>query len=192
MATYTGLILAGTPHPNDDGLLYNREPRRMWLSENSRAAWCLDTPARAIRDGRRGQTVWIPKRPSSILQDGLLMVSVMILKDKEIRSALLKMLGCDELPARIDFSKAVTSEQYERLIELSRVNSEGYFFKLIISCFHGCSITGQVSILEHYKLDTEVLVPGFSRLYSRWLKSTVIQGDLNDMPRIQNEQVIKH
>jgi len=184
--------MAGTPHPNDDGLLYHREPRRMWLSENSRAAWCLDTPARAIRDGRRGQIVWIPRRPSSILDDGLLMIAVVILKDKEIRSVLSNMLDCDELPARIDFTKAVTNEQHQSLIDLSRKNSEGYFYKLIISCFHGSSITRQVPILSEYKYDIEVLVPGFTRLYSRWLKSTVIRGNLTDMPKIKNEQVIRH
>ena len=193
MATYSGLILAGTPHPNDDGLLYHREPRRLWLSENSRAAWCLDTTGRAIRDGRRaGQTVWVPMRPASILEDGLLMVAVMILKDKEIMNTLLSMLDCEELPARIDFTKSVTSEQHQSLIDLSRKNSEGYFYKLIISCFHGSSITRQVPILDHYYFDAEVLVPGFTRLYSRWMKSTVIRGRLSDMPKIKNEQVIRH
>lgn len=192
MATYTGLIMAGTPHPNDDGLLYHREPRRMWLSENSRAAWCLDTTAKAIRDGRRGQTVWIPRRSGSILDDGLLMVAVMILKDKEIRSALSNMLNCEELPARIDLTKAITSEQHRCLIDLSRKNSEGYFFKLIISTFHGCSMEHQLPILEKYGFDVEVLAPAYTRLYCRWLNSTVIRGGLSDMPALKNEQVIRH
>ena len=192
MATYTGLILAGTPHPNDDGLLYHRKPRRMWLSENSRAAWCLDTPARAIRDGRRAQTVWIPRRPSSILEDGLLMVAVMILKDKEIRSALANMLDCEELPGTVDFTKSITNEQHLLLTEMSRKNSEGYFYKLVISSFYGCSMARQMSVLENYGFDVEVLVPAYTRLYSRWLNSTVIRGSLTDMPAIKNEQVIRH
>jgi hypothetical protein len=192
MATYTGLILAGTPHPNDDGLLYNRQPRRLWLSENSRAAWCLDTPARAIRDGRRAQTVWIPKRPSSLLEDGLLMVAVMILKDKAIRSALSNVLDCEELPARIDLTKTISNEQHRCLIDLSRKNSEGYFFKLIISTFHGCSMEHQMPVLENYGYDVEVLTPAYTRLYCRWLNSTVIRGSLTDMPVIKNEQVIRH
>ena len=193
MATYTGLILAGTPHPNNDGLMYHREPRRLWLSENSRAAWCLDTPARAIRDGRRrGQTVWVPRRPSSILDDGLLMVSVMILKDRETRSALANMLDCDEPPARIDLTKSISNEQHRCLIDLSRKNSEGYFFKLIISCFHGCSMEHQMPVLENYGYDVEVLVPAYTRLYCRWLNSTVIRGSLTNMPSIKNEQVIRH
>ena len=193
MATYTGLILAGTPHPNSDGLLYHREPRRLWLSENSRAAWCLDTPARAIRDGRRaGQTVWIPRRPSSILDDGLLMIAVVILKDKEIRSVLSNMLNCEELPARIDLTKAISNEQHRRLIEMSRRNSIGYFFKLIITSFHGCSMARQFPILGEYGYDVEVLAPSYTRLYSRWLNSTVIRGRLTDIPKIKNEQVIRH
>ena len=194
MATYSGLILAGTPHPNNDGFLYNREPRRLWISENSRAALCLDTQTQAIIDGRKRQTIWIPRRPNSILEDALLMVAVMVLKDKRIKSLLLEMLDldCDELPARIDLTKAVTDEQHKRLIAMSRMNSEGYFFKLIFACFHGSSITCQVPILEQYCYDVEVLVPGYSRLYSRWLKSTVVQGDLTDLPVIENEKVIRH
>ena len=192
MATYTGLILAGTPHPNDDGLLYHREPRRLWLSENSRPAWCLDTTAKAIHDGRRAQTVWIPKRPSSILDDGLLMVAVMILNDKEIRDDLSNILNCDELPARIDFTKSVTNEQHRHSIQISRRNSIGYYFKLIISSFHGSSLEHQLPILEKYGFDVEVLVPAYTRLYCRWLKSTVIRGSLTDMPTIKNEQVIRH
>jgi hypothetical protein len=120
------------------------------------------------------------------------MVAVMVLKDKEIKSALLNMLNCDELPARIDFTKSVTDKEHRCLVRLSRKNSEGYFFKLIVSCFHGCSITRQVPILDHYYFDVEVLAPGFTRLYSRWLKSTVIRGSLTDMPKIKNEQVIRH
>ena len=116
MATYTGLLLAGTPHPNDDGLMYHREPRRLWLSENSRAAWCLDSPALAVRDGRRGQTVLIPKRQSTILDDGLLMIATHVLKIDEVNSALINVLDCQELPARIDFTKSVTNEQHHCLI----------------------------------------------------------------------------
>ena len=191
MATYSGLILVGTQHPNDGGLLYNREPRRMWLSENSRAAWCLDTTARAIRDGRRAQTVLLPRRPGSILDDGLLMIATHVLKIEEVKSALINVLDCEELPARIDLKKAISTEQHQSLVELSRKHSVGYF-KLIISTFSGCSMERQLPILSEYGHDVEVLSPSYTRLYSRWLKSTVIQGNLSDMPRIQNEQVIKH
>ena len=183
MATYTGLILAGTQHPNEDGLMYHREPHRLWLSENSRAAWCLDSPALAVRDGRRGQTVLMPKRQSTILDDGLLMIATHVLKIDEVKSALINMLDCDEPPARINFTKSVTSEQHRCLIELSRRHSVGYYFKLIVSTFSGCSMEQQMPVLEHYGYDVEVLVPVYTRLYSRWLNSTVIRGKLTDRIR---------
>ena len=47
-------------------------------------------------------------------------------------------------------------------------------------------------VLENYGYDVEVLVPAYTRLYSRWLNSTVIRGSLTDMPTIKNEQVIRH
>ena len=72
------------------------------------------------------------------------------------------------------------------------MNQPSQKFKLILACFHGSSITSQVSILEKYAFDVEVLVPGYTRLYSRWLKSTVVQGDLTDLPVIENEKVIRH
>lgn len=192
MATYTGLLLAGTPHPNDDGLMNHREPRRLWLSENSHAAWCLDTPAGTTRDSKRGQTVLIPRRQSSILDDGLLMIATHVLKIEEVKSALINVLDCKELPARIDFTKSVTNEQHHCLIELSRRHSVGYYFKLIVSTFSGCSMEYQMPVLEHYGYDVEVLVPAYTRLYCRWLNSTVIRGCLTDMSTIKNEQVIRH
>jgi hypothetical protein len=120
------------------------------------------------------------------------MVAVMILNDKEIRDDLSNILNCDELPARIDFTKSVTNEQHRHLIQISRRNSIGYYFKLIISSFHGSSLEHQLPILEKYGFDVEVLVPAYTRLYCRWLKSTVIRGSLTDMPTIKNEQVIRH
>ena len=103
-----------------------------------------------------------------------------------------RMLDCDELPARINFTKSVTSEQHRCLIELSRRHSVGYYFKLIVSTFSGCSMEQQMPVLEHYGYDVEVLVPVYTRLYSRWLNSTVIRGSLTDTPTIKNEQVIRH
>jgi hypothetical protein len=115
-----------------------------------------------------------------------------VLKIEEVKSALINVLDCEELPARIDLTKAITNEQHRCLIDLSRKNSEGYFFKLIISTFHGCSMEHQLPILEKYGFDVEVLVPAYTRLYCRWLNSTVIRGSLTDMPVIKNEQVIRH
>ena len=73
-----------------------------------------------------------------------------------------RMLDCDELPARINFTNS------------------------------GCSMEQQMPVLEHYGYDVEVLVPVYTRLYSRWLNSTVIRGSLTDTPTIKNEQVIRH
>jgi hypothetical protein len=192
MATYTGLILVGVGHPNDDGLMYSREPRRVWLSENSRPAWCLDIIAHAARDGRSGQTIWIPKCPASILEDGLLMVATLVVNIKELRTELLNALSISALPSTIDLGKDLTSEQHSRLIQLSRESSHGWCKKLIIANFHGCSMLGQLLVLEHYGYDVEVLTPTYTRLYSRWLKATVIRGSLRDLPEITNQQIIKH
>ena len=102
------------------------------------------------------------------------------------------MLDCDKLPARMNFTESVTSEQHRCLIELSRRHSVGYYFKLIISSFCGCSMEQQMPVLEHYGYDVEVLVAVYTRLYSRWLNSTVISGSLTDWPTIKNERVVRY
>ena len=125
----------------------------------------------------------LPKRPSSILDDGLLMIASHVLKIDEVKSALVNRLDCDELPARINLAKSLTGEQHRCLIELSRRHSVGAYFKLIIATFSGCSMEQQMPVLEHYGYDVEVLVPVYTRLYSRWLNSTVIRGKLTDRIR---------
>jgi hypothetical protein len=146
MTCYTAQILGGFPHPDSDGFLENREPRRLVLSENSRAAWTLYSTARAVRDGRIDKVLWIARRPSSILDDGLLMLSVLVLKDKEVRTAMMDMLNCDEL-ASIDLSKALTEEQHNKLISLSRKSSQGRYYKIIISSFYGSCLLNRVHAL---------------------------------------------
>jgi hypothetical protein len=126
------------------------------------------------------------------LDDGLLMIATHVLKIEEVKLALINVLDCDELPARIDFTKSVTNEDHRSLVALSRKHSIGYYFKLIISTFSGCSMEHQMPVLERYGYDVEVLVPAYTRLYCRWLNSTVIRGSLTDMPSIKNEQVIRH
>jgi hypothetical protein len=120
------------------------------------------------------------------------MIAALVVNIKELRTELLNALGVTDLPATIDLSRDLTSEQHSRLIQLSRESSHGWRSKLIIANFHGCSMLGQLSVLEHYGYDVEVLAPAYTRLYSRWLKATVIRGSLRDLPEITNQQIIKH
>ena len=191
MTCYTAQLLGGFPHPDLDGFIENREPRRLILSENSRAVWTLFSTIRAIRDGRIDKVIWKARRPSSILDDGLLMLSALVLRDKAVREALMGMLNCNEL-ASIDLSKALTGEQHHKLISLSRESSQGRYYKIIISSFYGSCLLNRVHALESYGYDYEVLMPFCTKLFSRWLKADVVRGDLNELPSVVNRQLIRH
>jgi hypothetical protein len=119
------------------------------------------------------------------------MIAALVLRIKELRNELINALGVTDLPLTIDLGRDLTSEQHSRLIQLSREVSHGWRSKLIIANFSGCSMPGQLSVLEHYGYDVEVLMPVYTRLYSRWLKATVIRGSLRDLPEITNQRIIK-
>jgi hypothetical protein len=119
------------------------------------------------------------------------MLSVLVLKDKEVRTAMMDMLNCDEL-ASIDLSKALTEEQHNKLISLSRKSSQGRYYKIIISSFYGSCLLNRVHALVNYDYDYEVLMPFCTKLFSRWLKADVVRGDLNELPSVVNRQLIRH
>ena len=131
-------------------------------------------------------------RPSSILEDGLLMIAALILHADEVKRGFADVLGCRDLPSVIDLSTSVTNKQHIRLINLSRKASYGWYQKLVIANFQGCSMINRVPVLERYGYDVELLTPFYTPLYSRWLNATVIKGNLSDIPELTNRVVIGH
>ncbi len=81
MATLTAQIIVGRAHPNHGGI---NPTHYLFFSENDRPAWVL-VPENVFgkRPLEMEKTVWIPTVEHT-LEDGLLMIALHILKDREI------------------------------------------------------------------------------------------------------------
>ena len=172
MATYTGQLLCGDGHPNDDGLMPS-SVRSLWLSENSRPAWIIGEPR------RRPTYVWLPHAPDTILSDGLLMVVTLILE----QHSLWRSVGIDIDPQQrptIDLAKVITPDQHDALLNAARAASVGSRLKVIVAAFTGSSVLAQLSQTREFAFDVEVLAPVGSRLYDRWTRSTWLSGMLKE------------
>src|SRR5690554_6680116 len=80
MGTFTAQILIGKNHPYDGGI--HSITHTLFLSENSRPTWVLKNEGAKKKDS----IIWITT-VENMLEDGLLMLGVYVLKDEK----LLKM-----------------------------------------------------------------------------------------------------
>ena len=172
MATHTAQILIGAPHLNKDGLIPSNY---LFLSENSRPAWILvNENIYQDKKTKKSKLIWIPT-VENMLEDGLLMIAVNVSKNKEILE-MLKDYSIKTGSERLELYTELNDEQRDNLYQVCRGLTE--FPKLIISVFRSSSIENQLGVLENYKMDVEVCTPSYSRLYSRWLEETRIEGSL--------------
>ena len=172
MATKTAQIIIGSPHPNDDGIIPSHY---LFLSENNMPSWQLVKENLYNEEKNKYlKIVWIPT-VENMLEDGLLMVAVHVLKNKEILE--IANVYSDKLESkRLELYSDLDEEQRNNLYQKCRELSE--FPKLIISVFRSSSIERQLAVLEKYKMDVEVCTPIYSRLYSGWLNETRVEGSL--------------
>ena len=171
MATLTAQILIGESHPNKDGLL---PTHYLFLSENSRPSWKLVKENYYHGVTKSPKIVWVPTI-ENMLEDGLLMIAIHVLKNQEIIE-MANDYSVKIESKRLELYSDLDEEQRNNLYQNCREFSE--FPKLIISVFRSSSIERQLAVLEKYKMDVEVCTPIFSRLYSGWLNETRIEGSL--------------
>jgi hypothetical protein len=170
MATLTAEILVGSPHPNHDGI---NPTHYMFLSENSRPAWML-VPENIFQETPEAKITWIPTI-ENMLEDALLMIAIHVLKEEEIVK-LAEKFFTNTKPHWAELYRDISKEDREALYEKCRKIENKY--KIILTVFATSTIHSQLAVLEHYKMDVEVCVPVFSRLYSVWTKKTRITGTL--------------
>ena len=173
MAAITAHILAGSAHPNDGGLTTRYT---LTLSEGSRPAWLLETNRRSRTDPmRRERIVWIPS-VENMLEDALLMIAVHLVASEPVRTLFSKFSNKIN-EERLEMYDDLTNEQREQLYELCREIKN--YPKLVLCIFEGASISRQISVMEKYQMECEVLMPVYTRTYSRWANETVIKGSLH-------------
>lgn len=184
MATYTASLALATPHPNDDGLACTPAGvRYLWISEGSRPALILQ--AQPIDTARYGimEFVWIPEKPATILADALLMItalgvmpdSLIFLRDDYVET---KGIIAEKKTYRtLDLAENFSSEDLIELRKKAQAESYARGRKVICSVFLHSSILAQTSEFDNYFYDYEILIPYRTRLYNRWKKEIIRQGE---------------
>lgn len=169
MSVVTAQILIGNSHPNDGGI---NPIHKIELSEGSRPAWTL-TGAGCV-GGARGQSiVWIPS-VENILEDALLMAAIHAFKCDSIINQFHEFVG--EETRRMEVNRCLSREQLALLHEQCRQLRD--FPKIILMSFCNSAVHAHINRLSAYRMDCEVLVPIYTRSYSRWSNSQEVSGSI--------------
>lgn len=126
--------------------------------------------------GRRStdleKTVWHPTVEHT-LEDGLLMIALHILKDEvtvNLAERYFENKGID----RAELYEDIDALQLAELREKARAVRGDY--KIVLTTLRCPVLEQQLPVLEEYRMDVEVCVPVYSRLYSRWTNRTDTEG----------------
>lgn len=172
MATLTAQILIGEPHPFKDGIIPSHY---LFLSENSQPSWKLvKTNIYQVNNKKFPEIKWNPT-VENMIEDGLLMVAIHIIKNKEIikiAKDFSSKIDSQTLELYSDLNDKQRDILYEKCRELS------VFPKLIISIFRSSTIEKQLAVLEKYRMEVEVCTTTYSRLSSGLAKNERIEGSL--------------
>lgn len=167
MSACTAQIIVGKPHPNSGGIIPDKT---IYLTENGK-------PALILKEGEDKEVVWIPTLEDSI-EDALLMVSSLIVKDEEALSAIksIKDIISEEY---LGLYEAFTDKQRAELYTANRKALGKYNdLKIVVTVLESSLFRGQLPALEHYDIDMEVCISIFSRTYSAWQEKVIINGSL--------------
>ncbi len=173
MATLTAQIIVGRGHPNHGGV---SPTHFLFFSENDRPAWIL-VPENVFGKGSIDieRTVWIPTIEHA-LEDGLLMIALHVLKDREMVNLTEKYFGNKGID-RAELYKDINGSQLAELREKARAVQGDY--KAVITTLRDSLLKQQLTVLKHYKMDVEICVPVYSRLYSQWNNRIRTEGSLD-------------
>ena len=173
MGTFTAQILVGTPHQNHGGIT---PTHCLFLSENSRPAWVL-LPQNIFEPSpnlKNDKITWIPT-VENMLEDALLMIAMHVIQDKEI-TGLAEKVFRNKAPHWVALYDDI--DELDRIKLYEKCREIGNRFKIVITVMEESSITGQLKVIEDYKMDVEVCKPSFSRMYSAWQNEVQVKGQL--------------
>ena len=146
MASYTAQILVGSPHPYHGGI---NPTHYLFLSENDRPAWLLYP----YRNTKEKQITWIPTL-DSMLEDAFLMISIFILKDKEI-VRIFKESTC-KIPSKNQRYKDITIDKrfflYEKCKELKSEK------RIIFTVLKESTLMNNLRVIKEYNLNVTLCV----------------------------------
>lgn len=172
MGTITAQIIIGDTHPNHGGIY---PTHYLYLLENHRATWLLTEQSLLVEQKTSDRTISWSATLDGMLEDALLMVSLYIHKDPQMR----KMINQDLLREdnhSFDYYNFYTKEERTCLYEKNRATD--FSGKMIVNVFEGSTLMSHLKILEQYSMELEVAMPVYSRTFSMWSNSTIIKGSL--------------
>jgi hypothetical protein len=173
MADVTAQIIVGGVNPWGGGI---KPTHMLWLSENGRSAWQLQPRGRDIGGWRvdelpeerlpswtTEEIVWVPDGPDNILEDGILMIAIHVLRDAavvDLASTLLPVL----LEERFNELEKMSDESLLELRDQCRKITMDY--KLVVTVLEHSSLGEQLDRLEGYAVEVEVCTVTFARFWT--------------------------
>ena len=195
----TAQILVGHTDPYHGGIY---PTHMLWLSENSRPAWLLEPTGRAVWGvpvneleespaWTKERTTWVPSGPDHILEDGILLIAVHVLRDE----AVLELVGerCPVLTElRVPFQDMpvdLTRLPHDVLAELRhRCAQIDLEYKLVLTVLSESSVEAQLPVLERYPMQLEVCTVGYLRAWGGFVarSDARVEGSLTPRPGAQH------
>lgn len=176
MATFTSQIIVGRKHMYDGGI--NNISHVLLLSENSVPAWVLKEVS--IYDDEQescgNNIIWLPT-VEHMLEDALLMIGLYVLKNEELLDLAKRYFR--KFPSKkIALYDDIESQHLQELYRETREIVSDH--KIMLSVFHGSSISRQLPVLKHYENDIEVCTFTYKKELSPWTNSFEEHGELNE------------
>lgn len=178
MGTITAKIEVGESHWTDpEGII---STHTLFLSENSRPSWTLERIAKMDGSENRNETMgtwtWIPTI-ENMLEDGLLMIALYVLKDQNICN-LAQQYFAQDINQSVELYNISVADR-EKLYHVSRSLTHKY--KLIVTVFQNSTIHNQLTVFENYGMDLVVFTPKFMRLTNQFSSETHVIGSLGSI-----------
>lgn len=176
MAVVTAQMIIGHGHGEHGAV----EPAYYaFLSENGRPAWILvpENITSLEQKHVRGKIVWIPT-DSDILEDGLLMIAVHVIREQTVRSVAETTFRNPYL-SELQLLKQVSGEARRSLYQMCR--SLTMHYKIVMTVFEGSALMPQLQVLKDYSWNVDVHLLKYSRYYSHRANEFITRGTLDDL-----------
>ena len=168
MATVTTIITAGGSHPNDEVIL---PIATLTLWENSTPRWRCEHR----HDDEERIAAWAARAPQTFLEDGLLTLAAVSLRDERVVELLDRSGGDAWRADDVDIARVIGDPDPElRSAVLDAVGR----IKLVITVLPDSGVLGQLGVLEEIRSPVEVCTPVYWRRSNQWRPEVEVAGHL--------------
>jgi hypothetical protein len=135
----------------------------------TRSLWDKDEP------WTQEEISWVPAGPEHILEDGLLLIAVHVLRDGDLLELTRAKLPELVRDSSVELEK-LPADLLGELRERSRHINMGQ--KVVVTVLGGSSLEGQLPLLERYLMQLEVCTVTYSRTANQWSPALRTRGSL--------------